>query len=134
MSFGLELLIHLGAKTMHQHNIDAHALDHGQVLYQARQFAGFNGFACDGHHKGFAAVHMDVRRYRAEPGDEGEIENSGHMFESLRLEQNQLVIGHKTSEVAIECTEFLTRLHDRCSNPCVADQITSDALRETQLL
>ena len=45
MAFGLELLVHLGPKAMHQHDFDAHALDHGQVLRQVRQLARCNGLA-----------------------------------------------------------------------------------------
>ena len=63
---------------MNQHDLHAHALDHGEVLHQAGQLARFDGFARDGHDKGFATVHVDVGRNRAEPRDEGEIEDSGH--------------------------------------------------------
>jgi hypothetical protein len=34
VALGFELLVHLRPKAMHQHNLDAHALDHGQVLRQ----------------------------------------------------------------------------------------------------
>ena len=91
MAFGQQLLIHLRAKAMHQHHLHAHALDQRQVLHQAGQFASSNGLTGDGHHKGFATVHMDVGRDRAEPRNESEIEDSGHGWVSLRLEQNQLV-------------------------------------------
>ena len=78
MPFGLELLIHLGAKTVDQHDAHAHALDQCQVLHDAGQFARSNGLSGDPHHEGLAPVHVDVGRHRPEPGDEGEIENGGH--------------------------------------------------------
>ena len=63
MAFGRELFVHLRAKAMHQHNLDTHALDHGQVLHQAGQLARRNGFPRNGHDKSFAAVHVDVGRH-----------------------------------------------------------------------
>ena len=66
--FGLELLVHLWAKAVHQHNFHAHALDHGQVLRQVRQLAGRNRFTRNTHHKGLVAELVDVRRHRPEPG------------------------------------------------------------------
>jgi hypothetical protein len=78
VALGLELLVHLRAKAVHQHNLDAHALDHGQVLRQAVQLARGNGLARNAHHKRLVAELVDVRRNRPEPGDEGEIEDRGH--------------------------------------------------------
>ena len=91
MAFGQQLLIYLWPKTVNQHHFHAHALDQRQVLHQAGQLTRSNGFTGNGHHKGFASVHMDVGRDRAEPRNESEIEDSGHGWVSLRLEQNQLV-------------------------------------------
>jgi hypothetical protein len=78
VAFGGQLLVDLGAKAMHQHDLHAHALDQRQVLRQVLQLARRNRFARDAHHKGLAPVHVDVRRHRPEPGHEGEIENGGH--------------------------------------------------------
>ena len=75
VALGLELLVHLGPKAVHQHHFHAHALDHGQVLRQVRQLARRNGLARHSHHKGLVAKLVDVRRHRAEPGHEGEIED-----------------------------------------------------------
>jgi len=133
VTLGLELLVYLWAKAVYQHHFDAHALDHGQVLHQTGQFASLDGLTRNGHHKSFATVHVYVGRDRAEPGDECEIENGGHGFESLRLEQNQLVRGQQAGEVAIKCAECLTRLHDGCRNPSIADQIASDLSCQAQL-
>jgi len=63
---------------VHQHYLDAHALDQGQVLGDVLQLAGRDRFAGHCHHEGLAAMHVDVGRDRAEPGDEGEIEDGGH--------------------------------------------------------
>ena len=76
MAFGQQLLIHLWAKAVNQHHFHTHTLDECQVLHQAGQFARRDGFASDGHHKGFAAVHVDIGCDRSKPRDEGEIENS----------------------------------------------------------
>ena len=76
MAFGQQLLIHLWAKAVNQHHFHTHTLDECQVLHQAGQFARCDGFASDGHHKGFAAVHVDIGCNRSKPRDEGEIENS----------------------------------------------------------
>ena len=132
VTFGFELLIYLWAKAVHQHHFHAHALDHGQVLHQARQFPCLYSLTCNSNYKSFASVHVYVRCNRAEPGDKSEIENCGHVFESLRLEQNQLVRRQQAGEVAIECAECLTRLHDGCRNPSIADQIAPDLLCQTQ--
>ena len=75
MALGLELLVHLRAKTVHQHDLHAHALDHGQVLREVRQFACGNRLTRDADHKGLVAELVDVGRNRPEPGHEGEIEN-----------------------------------------------------------
>jgi hypothetical protein len=40
-----QLLVHLWAKAVHQHELHAHALDHGQILRQVVQLAGGNGLA-----------------------------------------------------------------------------------------
>ena len=78
MALGLQLLVHLGPKTVHQHNFDAHALDHGQVLRQVRQLARCHRFARNADHKSLVAKLVDIRRHRAKPGYEGEIEDGGH--------------------------------------------------------
>jgi len=78
MPLGAQLLVHLGAKAVHQHHAHAHALDEGQVLRQVGQLARRNGFARDAHHKRLVAEFVDVGRDRAEPGHEGEVEDRGH--------------------------------------------------------
>jgi hypothetical protein len=78
MALGLELLVDLRAKAVHQHDLHAHALDQRQVLRDVLQLAGGDGLAGDADHEGLAAVHVDVGRHRAEPGHEGEIEDGGH--------------------------------------------------------
>ena len=75
---GLQLLVHLGAKTVDQHHFDTHALNQGQVLGQVRQFAGCDGFTRNAHDKGLAAVHVDVGGHRPKPGDKGEIKDCRH--------------------------------------------------------
>ena len=78
MPFGQQLLVDLGPKAVHQHHLDAHALDQGQVLHQVGQFASRNGFARNAHDKGFAPVHVDIGRYRSKPGHKGEVKNGRH--------------------------------------------------------
>ena len=75
VQLGLELLVDLRAKAVHQHDLHAHALDHGQVLREVRQFACGNRLTRDADHKGLVAELVDVGRNRPEPGHEGEIEN-----------------------------------------------------------
>ena len=84
---GLQLLVHLRAKAVHQHDLDAHGLDHGQVLRDVVQLAGRDGFTREPHHEGLVAELVDVGRHRAEPGHEGEVEDGGHgVGQCLRLE------------------------------------------------
>ncbi len=78
VALGLELFVHLRPETMHQHDLHAHTLNHRQVLRQMVQLARGDGFARNAHHKGLVAKFVDVRRDRAEPRNEGEIEDSGH--------------------------------------------------------
>jgi len=78
VSLGLELFVHLGPEAMHQHNLDTHALNHGQVLRQMRQFPRRNCFSCNADHEGLVAKFVDVGCDRAKPGHEGEVENGGH--------------------------------------------------------
>ena len=53
-------------------------LDQRQVLREVLQLAGRDRLAGDADHEGLAAVRVDVGRHRAEPGDEGEVEDGGH--------------------------------------------------------
>jgi hypothetical protein len=61
MALGLELLVHLRAETVHQHHLDAHALDQRQVLRDVLQLAGGDRLAGHADHEGLAAVHVDSR-------------------------------------------------------------------------
>jgi len=79
MAFGGQLLVHLWAKAVHQHNAHAHALNERQVLRQVGQLACGNGLARDTDHKGLAAMHVDIRRDRTEPRHKGEVKNGGHV-------------------------------------------------------
>jgi hypothetical protein len=83
MPFGQQLLVHLRPEAVNQHNFHAHALNQGQILGQVLQFARSNGFTCNAHHKGFAAVHVNIRRHRAKPRYEGEVKDSGHELVNL---------------------------------------------------
>ena len=78
MPFGSQLLVHLRAKTMHQHDAHPHGLDQRQVLGDVLQLARRDAFAREANHKRLVAKLVDVRRHRAEPGDEGEVEDSRH--------------------------------------------------------
>ena len=78
MPLGCQLLIHLRAKAVHQHDLHAHGLDQCQVLRNAVQLAGRNRLTRQPDHKRLVAELVDVGRHRAEPGDEGEIEDGGH--------------------------------------------------------
>ena len=68
----------LGTKAVDQHHLDAHALDHCQILRQILQFAGGDGLARDANDKGLVAELVDVRRDRPKPGHKSEIEDGGH--------------------------------------------------------
>ncbi|MCY1533662.1 hypothetical protein D9M68_690020 [compost metagenome] len=78
VALGRQLLVDLRAEAVHQHDLDAHALDQGQVLRDVLQLARRDGLARQRDHEGLAAVRVDVGRDRAEPGHEGEIEDGGH--------------------------------------------------------
>ncbi|MNV89225.1 hypothetical protein D3C71_1835050 [compost metagenome] len=78
MPLGRQLFVHLWAKTVYQNNLYAHGLDQCQVLRNAVQLAGRNRLTREPDHKRLVAELVDVRRHRAEPGDEGEVENGGH--------------------------------------------------------
>ena len=93
MALGLELLVHLRAKPVHQHDFHAHALHHGQVLCQVLQLARSNGFATHANYKGLMAELVDVGCHRAKPGHKGEVENSGHGRHETRGEQQNAIMG-----------------------------------------
>ncbi len=78
MAFGLQLLVHLGPKAVHQHNLDPHALDHGQILRQMGQLASGDGLTGNAHHEGLVAKLVDVGGNRTKPRHKGEIENGAH--------------------------------------------------------
>ncbi len=78
MALGLELLVHLRAKAVHQHDLHAHALDQCEVLRDQRQLARRDRLTGNAHHQRVAAVLVDIGRDRAEPGHEGEVEDVGH--------------------------------------------------------
>jgi hypothetical protein len=84
MSFGAKLFVHLRAKTVHQHDLYAHALDHGQVLRQVLELSCRDGFPADTHHEGLVAELVDVGRHRPEQRDKGEIEDGGHGARAAR--------------------------------------------------
>ena len=75
---GAQLLVHLRAKAVHQHDLHAPALDQRQVGGDVAQLAGGNRLTHHADHEGLAAVHVDVGRHGAKPGDEGEVENGRH--------------------------------------------------------
>ena len=78
MPFGQQLLVDLGTKAVNQDNVDPHAVDQGQVLHNAGQFAGVDGLTGHRHHKGLAPVHVDVRGHGAKPRHKGEVKDRGH--------------------------------------------------------
>ena len=78
MAFGLQLLVHLRPKTVHQHNLHPHGLDHRQVLRNMRQLPRRNRLARHAHHKGLVAELVDIRRHGPEPGHEREVEDGSH--------------------------------------------------------
>ena len=78
VALGLQLLVDLGPKAVHQHDLHAHALDHGQILRDVGQLVRGNRLTRHAHDKGLAPVHVDIGRHGAEPGHESEVENGGH--------------------------------------------------------
>jgi hypothetical protein len=77
-ALGAQLFVHLRAKAVDQHDAHAHGPDQRHVLRQRAHLAGGQRLAADADDEGLAAVHVDVRRDRAEPGHEGEVEDGGH--------------------------------------------------------
>ena len=73
-----QLLVDLGAKAVHQYDLHAHGLDHGQVLHDGAELARGNGLARQAHHESLVPELVDIRRHGPEPGDKGEVENGGH--------------------------------------------------------
>ena len=69
--FKRQLFLHLRTKSVHQHELDAHRVENGEVLGERGQLAGGHQFARDGHHEGLSPVRVDVRRNRTEPRNEG---------------------------------------------------------------
>ena len=78
VALGLELLVHLRAKAMHQHQLDAHRVQDREVLHEGVQLARGDRLADQPDHEGLAVVGVDVRRDRAEPGNEGVREHEAH--------------------------------------------------------
>ena len=78
MAAQAELLVDLRAKAMHQHDFHAHRLDHRDVLRDRGQLTRRNAFAGQSDHEDLVTEFVDVRRDRAEPGHESEIEDGGH--------------------------------------------------------
>jgi hypothetical protein len=62
---------------MHEDDLDAHGVQDGQILHEGIQLAGGDQLARHADDEGLAAVGMDVRRHRAEPGHEGVRERQG---------------------------------------------------------
>jgi hypothetical protein len=63
---------------VHQHDLDAHGLDHCQILDDGAELARINGFTGQAHHKGLVSELVDIGGHRPEPGNKGEIEDGGH--------------------------------------------------------
>ena len=78
MALGRQLLGHLRPEAVHQHQLDAHGVQDGQVLNEGVELARRNRLAGQRHHEGLAAVGVDVGRHGAEPGDEGVREDEAH--------------------------------------------------------
>ena len=78
MALGRKLLGHLRPKAMHQHQLDAHGMQDGQILHKSIELARCNQLPGHGHDKRLAVVRVDVGRHRAKPGHEGVGENKAH--------------------------------------------------------
>jgi hypothetical protein len=78
LALGGELLVHLWAEAMHQHQLDAHRVQDRQVLHEDVQLAGGDQFARHADDEGLAAVHVDVGRHGAEPRNEGVGKDKAH--------------------------------------------------------
>ncbi len=74
-----QLLVHLRPEAVHQHELDAHRVQDRQVLHEGVELAGGDQLAGHRDHEGLAAVGVDVRRHRAEPGHEGVREDEAHV-------------------------------------------------------
>ena len=78
VALGGQLVVHLGAKAVHQHDFDAQRLYQRQILHDGLQLACRNCLTGDAHHKSLVTELVDIRCHRTEPGNEGEVEYSGH--------------------------------------------------------
>jgi hypothetical protein len=63
---------------VHQHQLDAHGVQDGQVLHEGVELARGDGLAGQADHEGLAAVGVDVGRHGAKPGHEGVREDEAH--------------------------------------------------------
>ena len=70
MAFGRQLLGHLRPKAVHQHELDAHRMQDGEVLHEGVELACGDQFTSHGHDEGLAVIGVDVGRDSAKPGDE----------------------------------------------------------------
>jgi hypothetical protein len=66
----LQLGFDLRARAVHQHQAYAGAAQQVDVLRQHRELAVGHDFAAEGDDEGLAAKGVEIRRRRAEPGDE----------------------------------------------------------------
>ena len=84
MPFGDQLLIHLRAKAVNQHDTHAHALNQRQILRQRVQAALGYRLARHADHKGLVAELVDVRRNRAKPRHKTRINQRCAVVEGMR--------------------------------------------------
>ncbi|MPN46395.1 hypothetical protein SDC9_193981 [bioreactor metagenome] len=107
VALGAQLLVHLRAEAVHQHQLDAHGLDQRQILHDALQLACGNRLAGDAHHEGLVSELVDIGSHRPEPGDKGEIEDSGHgvglsgLRDPMKAKKKRLVAVRPQAQCAV---------------------------------
>ncbi|MCY1362451.1 hypothetical protein D9M69_491700 [compost metagenome] len=62
-----QLLFHLRARAVHQHDLHAHRVQQRHVVDQRVKHARLDQFARERDHEGLAAEGMDIRRHHAQP-------------------------------------------------------------------
>ena len=79
---GLELVVDLRPEPVHQHQLHAHRVQDGQILYASALSlcAASDHLAGDRHHEGLAVIRVDVRRHGAEPRHESVGERPGRVL------------------------------------------------------
>ena len=92
MTFGRELFIDLGSKSVYQHQFDTHRVQDRQVLDKGIELAGGNQLACHADDECLATVGVDIGRDGPKPGNEGVREDQAHGGRDCAAARSRLVM------------------------------------------